>query len=340
MELNDFLNLEEQKQQEYINSLDNSSFSNFIQVVKKRNFKLAMALSSSRQSNNNTIKKENEEKLLQSSKINIYEIKDNPEQPRKHFTQEQVYDKAHSIRERGLITPITVTKKDDEFILIAGQLRLEAFKLLNSEEISKGIEDENMQYSKIDVFIKDKDYSDTDIAIDSLIENLNRADMSVIDTAIAIKKVIDETGISIRKFAPIIGKSIFYISSYMLIANAPKEILDYIEEKEFNKPTVLYLILSLDISIAEKKNLIDKYINGKINKQILANMKTAQDEKIPSIVKQKKDIKDNTFSYIFSFKKRINEEKYKNLDTETKNTVDEKLELIKTLQDEISTLIG
>ena len=256
MELQAFLNLDEQAQKNYILKLDNNEFTEFIQNVKKKNLRLSMTLSSFRQSNKNINKKDEENKLQSSSKVELYKIKDNPEQPRKIFTEEQVNEKIESIKSRGLITPITVLKKEDAFILIAGQLRLEAFKRLNQEEKNNNIDSDKMIYSKIDIFIKDdENYSNDDIAIDSLIENLNRTDMHVVDTAMALKKILEKEKVSYTELSSMLGKSKFFISSYMAIANTEKEFIDYILEKDIKQPTIIYLILQLDKSLEEKKKI-------------------------------------------------------------------------------------
>ena len=256
MELQAFLNLDEQFQKDYILKLDNNEFTEFIQNVKKKNLRLSMTLSSYRQSNKNINKKDEENKLQSNSKVELYKIKDNPEQPRKIFTEEQVNEKMESIRGRGLITPITVLKKEDAFILIAGQLRLEAFKRLNQEEKNNNIDSNKMVYSKIDIFIKDdENYTNDDIAIDSLIENLNRTDMHVVDTAMALKKILEKENFSYTELGGMLGKSKFFISSYMAIANTEKEFIDYILEKDIKQPTIIYLILQLDKSLEEKKKI-------------------------------------------------------------------------------------
>lgn len=256
MELQAFLNLDEQAQKNYILKLDNNEFTEFIQNVKKKNLRLSMTLSSFRQSNKNINKKDEENKLQSSSKVELYKIKDNPEQPRKIFTEEQVNEKIESIKSRGLITPITVLKKEDAFILIAGQLRLEAFKRLNQEEKNNNIDSDKMIYSKIDIFIKDdENYSNDDIAIDSLIENLNRTDMHVVDTSMALKKILEKEKVSYTELGSMLGKSKFFISSYMAIANTEKEFIDYILEKDIKQPTIIYLILQLDKSLEEKKKI-------------------------------------------------------------------------------------
>ena len=80
MELQAFLNLDEQAQKNYILKLDNNEFTEFIQNVKKKNLRLSMTLSSFRQSNKNINKKDEENKSQYSSKVELYKIKDNPEQ--------------------------------------------------------------------------------------------------------------------------------------------------------------------------------------------------------------------------------------------------------------------
>lgn len=72
MQINDFLNLNEQEQKEHIIKLDNESFNSFIQEIKKKNLKLSMLLSSYRQSNKNINKKIEEDKKSIENKIELY----------------------------------------------------------------------------------------------------------------------------------------------------------------------------------------------------------------------------------------------------------------------------
>jgi len=342
MDINEFLKLEENAQKDYIINLENSEFTSFIQILKKKNLKLAMRLSSFRQSSKNMNKKEREEnRLSANTRIELYKIKDNPEQPRKIFTNEQINEKIQSIKSRGLITPITVLKKDNHYVLIAGQLRLEAFKRLNQEEKINNVDLDKMIYSTIDVFIKnDENYTNYDIAVDSLVENLNRADMNVVDIAIALKKLVDSQQVSQSDLKRMLGKSKFYISSYLSIANAEQEFLDYILEKEINQPTIVYLILQLNKSIDEKKRLIDKYLNGEVNKAELQKMKDIQNEEIGKITKANTTKKESSFyDEIFSFKKKFNIKKYEKLDKENKEIVEDKLKQIQKLQEEIAEIL-
>jgi ParB family chromosome partitioning protein len=251
-----------------------------------------------------------------------------------------------SIRSRGLITPITVLKKEDAFILIAGQLRLEAFKRLNQEEKNNNIDSDKMVYSKIDIFIKDNEnYSNDDLAIDSLIENLNRTDMHVVDTAMALKKILEKEKVSYTELSSMLGKSKFFISSYMAIANTEKEFIEYILEKDIKQPTIIYLILQLNKSLEEKKKLVDMYLNGEIVKTQLQEMKNEQNRNQASEegrvvqIKNKPNTQNSFYKDIFSFKKRFDINKFEKLDTEDKLIVEEKLNQIKELQKQITNLL-
>lgn len=344
MEINEFLNLDEITQKEYIIKLDINEFTEFIQNVKKKNLKLSLSLSSYRQSNKNINKKVEENKTQSTTKIELEKIKDNPEQPRKVFTEEQLNEKIESIRARGLITPITVLKKGDDFILIAGQLRLAAYKQLHKEEIDNNSEPDKMIYSKIDIFVKDdENYTNEDIAIDSLIENLNRADMHVVDTANALKKILDKEKVSYADLGIMLGKSKFFISSYLTIANADKKFIDYILEKDIKQPTIIYLILQLNKTIEEKKKLVDMYLNGEIVKtqlQAMRNEENIINEEQQSINKRKISIlNNNIYDDIFTFKKRFNIKKFEKLNDENKNIIEEKLNQIKELQEQITNIL-
>ena len=331
--IENFLKMEIQTQKEYILQLDNTSFNNFIGLVKKKNFKLSMTLSSVRQSNKNmSTNNEQKDNNLHKTKIDIYKILDNPEQPRKRFTEEDIQEKINSIKARGLITPISVLKRNNQYILIAGQMRLEAFKRLNKEEIS--LNSTSMKYDEIDVFIKENvSYNNDDFAIDALIENINRTDMHVIDTALALKKAFDSQNESLRAFAKILGKSEFYLSSYLTIANKDDEFIEYIKTKDIKNPTIIYTIINLEKSIDEKKILLEKYISGDIKKIDLQNIK--KEEKSLNI--KKIENKDTTIvEKIFLFKKEFDIKKYKTLNEENKALIDSKLIEIEKLQQEIN----
>ena len=109
--------------------------------------------------------------------VPLSELKENPYQPRIEIKSEEVQELANSIKEMGLLQPILVAKFGKEYYIIAGHRRVEAHKLLGKENIKARI------MRKVD---------DKTLASISLIENLQREDLDIIETAIAIKRYKEE----------------------------------------------------------------------------------------------------------------------------------------------------
>ena len=123
--------------------------------------------------------------------ISIDEITPNPYQPRKVFEEEALRDLSHSILKHGLLQPIVVVKKDDGYMLIAGERRLRAHKLADLDTIKAvvaNVEDENLREL-------------------ALIENIQRENLNVIELATSYKELIDQYGITQEALSEIVHKS-------------------------------------------------------------------------------------------------------------------------------------
>ena len=114
-----------------------------------------------------TPSKNNPEDFNQSS-ILLSKITPNPNQPRKNFDDKSLKQLAQSIDEKGLISPITVKKVKNKYIIVAGERRYRAHKLLNKKRIL--------------AYIMDADTT-RDIMYMALIENIQREDLNPIEEA-------------------------------------------------------------------------------------------------------------------------------------------------------------
>jgi ParB/RepB/Spo0J family partition protein len=141
--------------------------------------------------------------------IPVDRVESNPEQPRLAFDESTLDELAASIREHGVLQPILVRPIDDNrFQLIAGERRWRASKLAGQETIPALVED-----------------IDDDTALEiSIIENLQREDLSPLDEAAMYDKMIREHGYSIRKLAEKLGKDKGYLENRLRLADAPIEI--------------------------------------------------------------------------------------------------------------------
>ncbi len=123
--------------------------------------------------------------------LNVDLIFPNPSQPRIEFNQEDIDTLANSIEENGLLQPITVRKNNKFFEIISGERRLRAVKSINKQFIPCIIIESTSEES----------------AFYSLLENLQREDLNCFEEATAIKRLIDEWGISQHEVGKRLGKA-------------------------------------------------------------------------------------------------------------------------------------
>jgi ParB family chromosome partitioning protein len=145
--------------------------------------------------------------------IPVGRIESNPNQPRMVFDEEALHELAASIREHGVLQPILVRPLgENRYQLIAGERRWRAAREAGLETIAALVED-----------------IDDDTALEiSIIENLQREDLSPLEEAAMYDRMIHEHGYSIRKLAEKLGKDKGYLENRLRLANAPEEIRDLV----------------------------------------------------------------------------------------------------------------
>lgn len=145
--------------------------------------------------------------------IPISSIISNPEQPRKLFENGKIKELAESIKSEGLIQPIIVRSLENgKFWLISGERRLRAFK--------------HLKRIKIPAVIQEKGKNDF---ITSLIENIQREDLTPTEEARAYKELIDR-GLQAKEVAKKIGKSESLISQKLALLNLSSRVIQYLDE--------------------------------------------------------------------------------------------------------------
>jgi ParB/RepB/Spo0J family partition protein len=145
--------------------------------------------------------------------VAIDHIEANPEQPRMVFEQEALDELSASIREHGVLQPILVRPLGpNTYQIVAGERRWRASKLAGLLTIPALIED-----------------IDDDTALEiSIIENLQREDLSPLDEAAMYDRMVHEHGYSIRKLADKLGKDKGYLENRLRLAGAPPEIRELV----------------------------------------------------------------------------------------------------------------
>ena len=153
------------------------------------------------------------------SSILISKIKPNPNQPRKSFEDKSLKQLAQSIKEKGLITPITVKQDDNKYVIVAGERRYRAHKLLKKKRILAYVIDAE---------------SNKDIMYMALIENIQREDLNPIEEAKGYRYLQDNLKSSITEIAKTVGKSRPAVSNTLRLLKLPSQIQDSILKGEIN----------------------------------------------------------------------------------------------------------
>jgi ParB family chromosome partitioning protein len=248
------------------------------------------------------IKSENKKGRM--SYISIYDIKENPYQPRKHFRLNEVELLAEGIKKDGLIQPIAVQEEAGSYVLIAGQKRLKAFSLLNEIEKADGLETFEMRYLTIPAFVFEaKDLEQSDIvenARRSLAENLSREDPFILDTAIAISEHYGlmksaNAKLSQNDYAEEVRESFGIesrgtIAKYLSIAKMEEEVKEAVYQHELNAFTILYQISKSKDSIADKIHMVEQAAKGElVSRDFEKGLKELNDEDSDEMVFELED---------------------------------------------------
>ncbi len=143
------------------------------------------------------------------NKIKIINIENNPFQPRTYFDEELLNELAESIKELGIIQPVTVRKIDaNKYQLISGERRLRASKIAGLEEIP--------------AFVREAD--DNGMLEMALVENIQREDLDAIEVAVSYNRLIDECKLTQEKLSERVGKQRSTITNYLRLLKLPPEI--------------------------------------------------------------------------------------------------------------------
>jgi ParB family chromosome partitioning protein len=148
-------------------------------------------------------------------KIDIEKIVPDIHQPRKVFKEESLKELSQSIKERGILQPIIVSRVGDgTFRLIAGERRWRAAQIAGLKQIPALI----------------KDVSSQDAIEIALIENIQREELNAIETANAFQRLIEEYHLTQDELSLRVGKDRATISNYLRILKLPDEIKGYIND--------------------------------------------------------------------------------------------------------------
>ncbi len=212
--------------------------------------------------------------------IEIDNIQTNPFQPRKSFEESALQELANSIKELGIIQPITVRKTENgSFQLIAGERRLRASKLAGLKVIPAFVRTAN----------------DQGMLEMSLVENIQREDLDSIEVAISYQRLIEECSLTQENLSERVGKKRSTITNYLRLLKLPAEIQLGLRQKKLSmghartliniedagvQLVVYHKIINSDLSVRQVEDLV-RNLNEPIKEEIIekspASLKTNEE---------------------------------------------------------------
>ena len=142
------------------------------------------------------------------AEINLSDIIPNPTQPRTDFDEEALEELADSIRQLGLIQPITVKRDGEKYIIISGERRWRA--------------SEKAGLKSMPAYIREVD--DTTLHAMALVENIQREDLNAIEISLGMQRLIEECGLTQEALAERLGKKRSTVANYLRLLNLPEEV--------------------------------------------------------------------------------------------------------------------
>ena len=154
------------------------------------------------------------------SEVPVSKIKANPNQPRREFAAEALNELAESIRQIGIIQPITLRKMDDgTYQIIAGERRWRASQMAGLSSIPAYIrtaDDENMMQM-------------------ALVENIQREDLNAIEIALAYQNLIEQYDLTQEKLSEKVGKNRATIANFLRLLKLPAQVQMALQNKEMDQ---------------------------------------------------------------------------------------------------------
>jgi len=150
--------------------------------------------------------------------LNVYEIDDNPFQPRRDFSEPEIVSLAESLKEHDMLQPILVRRVGDRYQLISGERRLRA-------AIQAG-------WSTVPARMREAD--DRLVAELAIVENLQRKDLNPVEKALSFKRYLEEHGCSQEDLARRLKIDRSTIANLMRLLELPQQVLDALRQGELS----------------------------------------------------------------------------------------------------------
>lgn len=177
-------------------------------------------------------------------------------QPRTEFDREALESLAQSIKEKGVLQPLLVRKKNDKYEIIAGERRWRAAQLAGLDKVPAII----------------KDLTDSETLEIALIENLQRENLSAIEEAEGLNRLMNEYAYTQEVIGKVIGKSRSYIANTLRLLGLPDEIKQMVRENKLSAGHARALI-GCENSVELANKIVKEGLSVREAETLAANVK-------------------------------------------------------------------
>jgi len=190
----------------------------------------------------------------------IEKIRPNRNQPRKNFAPDKLEELAASIREKGIIQPLLVTRKDDHYEIIAGERRWRAAQKAGLHEIPVVI----------------REATPDAIMELALIENIQRQDLNAIEEAQAYRSLVEHFSISQEDVARRVGKNRTSVTNSLRLLKLPDEIQqDIVEERlSMGHARALLALESMELIDKARHEILHRQLSVRATEDLVRRLKT------------------------------------------------------------------
>ena len=242
--------------------------------------------------------------------VPIPKILINDQQPRKDFGD--LEEMASSIKEKGILEPILVRPKNGKFEIVAGERRFRAAQMAGLEEIPC------IEY----------DIADNEALELSIIENIQRKDLTVYEQAFSLKSLSDIYGYTHEDISKKIGKSRVTVTELIRITDLPEDIIKRCMELNINSKTFLLQLVKLE-NTDQMNEVLDNYSEKPFSRDKVKEKRQAQNENEETEEEERKSTETGLKAYRFNV---ISEDKNINIKFDIKSEKADKNQLISILE--------
>lgn len=208
---------------------------------------------------------EEEEQNIQTNEIEMSLIDRNTDQPRKNFEPASLQELANSIKQHGVIQPIIVTKKGSRYMIIAGERRFRAAKMVGLKTIPAIV----------------RDYSAKEIKEIGLLENIQREDLNPIECALAMKELMEKYSYTQETLADRLGKSRPMVTNTLRLLNLCPEVIEMVASGKLSAGHARCLVVVTDpeVQLRLAKIAVNKKVTVRDLEREVKNMQNPKPKK-------------------------------------------------------------